>query len=112
MGYKRDIEAYRKALPPAARAELKKKEKEAARAEKAREKEHKEREKEYRVILRNMGDRLKGNLQICRFGPKRGGIWAVPDGQLRYNDISYDLFRFIFKGLQLTPVGATASTPV
>merc|ERR1711862_881258 len=65
-----------------------------------------ERERDYRVILKNMGDRLKSNLQICRFGPKRGGIWAVPDGQLRFNNVDCGLFKFIF-GAQ-----ATESTPV
>ena len=63
--------------------------------EKVRAKEQKEREKEFRTELKNMGDRLKASLQICRFGPKRGGIWAVPDGQLRFIDIRNEFFMFI-----------------
>jgi len=109
--YSRDFEAYRQALPPAARAELKRKEREAAQAEKNRAKEQKEREKEFRVRLREMGDRLKDNLQICRFGPKRGGIWAVPDGQIRFRNVGYDFFLFIFRGLT-SPAGATQSAPL
>jgi len=114
QAYAREYEAYRKALPPAARAELRQQEKEAMQAEKVRAKERQERDKVFRVELKNMGDRVKDNLQICRLGPKRGGVWVVPDGQIRFKNVCYELFRFIF-GVEMhkcTPQGATESTPV
>ena len=93
---------------------LHKKEQEAAQLEKVQAKEQKEREKEFRTELKNMGDRLKASLQICRFGPKRRGIWAMPDGQLRFTDISYDFFMFISGHFEqkFTPTGASKSSPM
>lgn len=110
--YRRDFEAYRKALPPAARAELKKKEKEAAQAEKIRArdqaKELKEQLAQFRVRKKDMGDRFKDNLQIC----KRGGMWEVPDGHISFKNISYALFIFLFGHLRSKFSGASKSSPV
>lgn len=114
QAYTREYEVYRKALPPAARAELRQQEKEAMQAEKAKAKERQECEKAFRVELKNMGDRVKDNLRICRLGPKRGGVWVVPDGQIRFKNVCYDFFRFVF-GAEMhkcTPLGATESAPV
>jgi len=93
--YKSDYEAWRKKLPPAARTELKQKEKEAAQAAKAQAKEQAERSKTFRVVQKNMGDTIKGNLRICRFGGKHGE-WRVPDGTLRFKNIGQDCFNHIF----------------
>merc|ERR1712070_1091810 len=54
--------------------------------------ELKEKSKEYRSALRDIGDRLKGSLQIC----KRGGMWEVPDGAVTYSGVSLGLFRYMF----------------
>ena len=78
MFYKQALEVYKKALPSAARSELKKTEKEAAQLKKVRAKEQKEREQEFRTELKNMGDRLKASLQICQFGPHLGSAgWSA-----------------------------------
>ena len=60
--------------------------------DKQRAAEDKLKAKEYKASLKNIGDQLKGNLQIC----KRGGMWEVPDGSVNLAGISLGLFRFMF----------------
>jgi len=108
--YKSDYEAWRKALPPAARAELKSKEKEAAQAAKAHAKEQAEHARAHQARLKDMGDTLKDNLKICCFGSRRRGVWKVPDRTLRFNSIGDDLFTYIFG--RYAPARSSESSPV
>ena len=96
--YKTDYEAWRKSLPPAARAELKFKEKEATEAAKAHAKEQAERARVYRARLKDMGDTLKGP------------CWDGSRGTLRFNSVGDDLFAFIFG--RYAPARASESSPV
>jgi len=106
------VERYKKSLPPAERASLKQKEKDDAKQQKVDAKQQAEdnklKAKEYKVSLKNIGDHLKGNLQIR----KRGGMWSVPDGSVNFSGISLGLFRFMFGHLRakLTPQDFTSET--
>jgi hypothetical protein len=110
--YHAAVERYTKSLPPAERAALKQKAKDDAKQQKMDAKqqavEDKLKAKEYKVSLKNIGDQLKGNLQIC----KRGGMWQVPDGSVNFSGISLGLFRFMFGHFRakLTPRDFTSET--
>jgi hypothetical protein len=110
--YDSAVEGYIKSLPPAERAALKQKAKDDAKQQKMDVKqqavEDKLKAKEYKVSLKNIGDQLKDNLQIC----KRGGMWEVPDGSVNFSGVSFGLFRFMFGPLRakLTPQDFTPET--
>mmetsp|Transcript_68115 Transcript_68115/g.121374 ORF Transcript_68115/g.121374 Transcript_68115/m.121374 type:complete len:300 (-) Transcript_68115:80-979(-) len=110
--YDAAVERYIKSLPPADRAALKQKAKDDAKQQKIDAKkqaeEDKMKAKEYRVSLKNIGDTLKGSLQIC----KRGGMWEVPDGSVNFSGISLGLFQFMFGCFRakLTPQDFTSET--
>ena len=91
---------YKKSLPPAERTALKQKEKEQAQQQKAEAKQQaqkqKEKAKEYRRAVQDLGDHLKGSLQIC----KHGGMWVVPDGSVKFSNISLGLFCYMFGHLR------------
>lgn len=86
--YDTKLAAYKKSLSSPAKAELRKKNKEHAAQQKAREASH-------RATLRQVGDSLKGCLQICRVGGRHGD-WTVPPGHLRVVNINFDTFHHMF----------------
>ena len=98
--YEEALIKYKKSLPPAERAALKQKEKEQAQQQKAEAKQQaqkqKEKAKEYRRAVQDLGDHLKGSLQIC----KHGGMWVVPDGSVKFSNISLGLFCYMFGHLR------------
>merc|ERR1711920_641055 len=106
------VERYVKSLPPAERAALKQKAKGDAKQQKIAAKQQVEEDKlkakEYKASLKNIGDQLKGSLQIC----KRGGMWEVPDGSVNFSGVSFGLFRFMFGHFRakLTPQDFTPET--
>jgi len=110
--YHAAVERYTKSLPPAERAALKQKAKDDAKQQKIEAKKQAEEDKlkakEYKVSLKNIGDELKGSLQIC----KRGGMWTVPDGSVSFSGISLGLFRFVFGHFRakMTPQEFTSET--
>ena len=91
---------YKKSLPPAERTALKQKEKEQTQQQKAQARQQaqkkKEQAKEYRRAVQDLGDHLKGSLQIC----KHGGMWVVPDGSVKFSNISLGLFCYMFGHLR------------
>jgi len=66
------------------------------------------RERAFRARLKDMGDTIKSNLTICCFGGRRHGEWRVPDGTLRFKDIEFDCFEYMFG--RFAPRGTSGSS--
>ncbi|CAK9018086.1 unnamed protein product [Durusdinium trenchii] len=68
-------------------------EKQAAKeAEKARKQTEKEEGAEARSVIKNIGDRIKASMVIC----KRAGMWEVPPGSVSFKNVKFGIFKQLF----------------